>query len=399
MGSLASELIRINSILLLIYAVYLLMSNRGNTLLNRLLAGVFISRFALDFITLIFISKFFIFHSKLIFLIPSITFLGPACTYFYVRTYLKDESRLHKWDWLHFLPSLLVLVNMMPALLSSSIDANGMAIANGLIFGSSGNTNLTLFISLKAQLFCRIILTFLYFGFSWKILIQHLSQKSHQIIGAIKYWLLFFLIVGSLLLIIAAIGTAHLFITGNYFYTQLNRPLIALILIFLTISYMLYPIWQPVVLYGNISFPEIIALEVTNKIKEIKPSVNPSEKIERNIPLLTLEQIDNYIVHFGQFMEDKKPFLKADLNLALLARQLEMPEHHLTYVLNHILKQKFRDCINGYRIQHFIKEYPAKANDFTVDSFALMTGFNTKKTFYSAFTKETGQTPAAYFKS
>jgi len=399
MGPLASELIRINSILLLIYSVYLLMSTRGNPLLNRLLAAVFISRVALDFITLIFISNYFSFHSKLIFLIPSITFLGPACTFFYVRTYLGDESKLHKWDWLHFLPSLLVFVNMLPALLSSSIEANGMAIANSLIFGSSSNRNLTLFMPLKAQLFVRIILTFLYFGFSWKILIQHLSQKSHQISWAIKYWLLFFLIVGSLLLIIASIGMAHLFITGSYFYTQLNRPMIALILIFLTIIYMLYPIWQPVVLYGNISFPEIMAVKANNEMKDMKSGVNTYEKVERIASFLPKEQIDNYIVHFGQFMENKKPFLKSDLNLALLARQLEMPEHHLTYILNHILKQKFRDCINGYRIHHFIKEYPAKSNEFTVDSFALMIGFNTKKTFYSAFTKETGQTPAAYFKS
>jgi hypothetical protein len=49
---------------------------------------------------------------------PLFILVGPVL-YFYVRGLLRDDYRLSKLDWLHFVPAFLLFINIMPHLFSS----------------------------------------------------------------------------------------------------------------------------------------------------------------------------------------------------------------------------------------------------------------------------------------
>lgn len=52
---------------------------------------------------------------------PFFIMVGPVL-YFYVRGVLRDDYRLSKLDWLHFVPAFLLFINIMPHLFSSFAD-------------------------------------------------------------------------------------------------------------------------------------------------------------------------------------------------------------------------------------------------------------------------------------
>jgi AraC-like DNA-binding protein len=150
------------------------------------------------------------------------------------------------------------------------------------------------------------------------------------------------------------------------------------------------------VLYGNMLFSE------TAKMKSEELPVSTAE--ENEIPvlssfLLTEEHIRLYKSSLTHFMETEKPFFDQDLSLQKMARLMDFPSHHLSWFLNQVLELNFRDYINRYRINYFIETYSSNAGQYTTEAMALKAGFKTRSTFYAAFKKETGQTPASYFKN
>jgi carbon starvation protein CstA len=45
--------------------------------------------------------------------LPLSYLLGPLL-FFYVKTTLADNSKLEKWDWLHLLPAVFIVINCLP---------------------------------------------------------------------------------------------------------------------------------------------------------------------------------------------------------------------------------------------------------------------------------------------
>lgn len=98
-----------------------------------------------------------------------------------------------------------------------------------------------------------------------------------------------------------------------------------------------------------------------------------------------------------QLMNDKRVYLQPDLTLPQLASQLDCSVNHLSQAINAGFGVGFFDFINQYRIQEATAmlctngpEAPAILN------IALSVGFNSTSTFYAAFKKSTGQTPAQF---
>jgi hypothetical protein len=108
--------------LLILFAIHLLTTGQGNVFLNRLLSLFYIGR-AIQNILFLTISQGQSFYSSFIFGInPVVSFLSPVICYLYVKGFIKDETKLKKWDWLHFIPAVLVLINMIPFYVSSTAE-------------------------------------------------------------------------------------------------------------------------------------------------------------------------------------------------------------------------------------------------------------------------------------
>jgi len=93
-------------------------------------------------------------------------------------------------------------------------------------------------------------------------------------------------------------------------------------------------------------------------------------------------------------MLEEKPFLDAQLRIADLARQLDMPVHHLSQTINRCAGESFSDFINRYRVNEaktLLEEGEKPVSAITFDD-----GFNSQSACYRHFKNFTGQTPKQY---
>jgi len=98
-------------------------------------------------------------------------------------------------------------------------------------------------------------------------------------------------------------------------------------------------------------------------------------------------------------MRSEKPFLDSELTLAGLAERLAVPPRQLSQAINGGLGRNFLDFVNGFRVEeakHYLEDPQEKRSILDI---ALLAGFNSKSAFYTAFKRQTGQTPSAYRQS
>lgn len=152
--------------------------------------------------------------------------------------------------------------------------------------------------------------------------------------------------------------------------------LISLSVLSITIFFVLKALYQPELFTG-----------INLNLKPIKSA------IEKNVPK------NEYLKKLTLFMEKEKPYLDFELTLQKLAFQTNIPERELSILINHHLGKHFFDFINEYRINYakVILENPDK-KDITVLEVLYQVGFNSKSSFYTAFKKNTNQTPTQFRK-
>lgn len=115
---------------------------------------------------------------------------------------------------------------------------------------------------------------------------------------------------------------------------------------------------------------------------------------------LSPDQMDSVKSQLSQLMEEDNIYLQPDLTLPELAEQLDCSVNHLSQVINAGFGMSFFDYLNQYRVKEAMTLLDPDAGDAaTVLSVALQVGFNSTSTFYVAFKKVTGQTPAQYRRS
>jgi AraC-like DNA-binding protein len=181
--------------------------------------------------------------------------------------------------------------------------------------------------------------------------------------------------------------TTILFLVGNSFVTirdYMDISAVSLAYLNLVISvfalsvicwFVLKALYQPQLFVG-----------INIDLVPFKPATEFANKESKEIKKLTL------------FMEREKPYLDDQLTLQKLADRIEMPEKNVSKLINQQLGKHFFDFINQYRIQES-KKLLSDKTALTVLEIVYQLGFNSKSSFYTAFKKETGQTPTAYRKS
>ena len=97
------------------------------------------------------------------------------------------------------------------------------------------------------------------------------------------------------------------------------------------------------------------------------------------------------------FMRAERPFLDPRLSLDDLAAALGIPGRDLSKLISVSSGGNFYQFINGYRVNEARRLLGDPAERRTsVEAIGLMSGFRSRSTFYDAFRRETGQTPAQY---
>ncbi len=97
-------------------------------------------------------------------------------------------------------------------------------------------------------------------------------------------------------------------------------------------------------------------------------------------------------------MEDGQVYKDASIKLPIIAKKIKTTPHRLSQFLNDNLNKSFNQYVNEYRVEA-AKDLILNKDHLTLEAIGYEVGFNSRSTFYSAFKKYTGLTPAAYKKS
>jgi AraC-like DNA-binding protein len=204
---------------------------------------------------------------------------------------------------------------------------------------------------------------------SFKKLYQENYSSNHHLIYK---WLLqttiLFLIGNSFVTI------RHFLSSGSLSLTYINL-IISFFALFVICWFVLKALYQPQLFVG-------IDIDLTPTSPVTKLQVPPPEELQ----LLIL------------YMRTEKPYLEDQLTLQKLAKGINLPEKQLSQLINQHIGKHFFDYINEFRIEE-AKKLLTEQSELTVLEILYQIGFNSKSSFYTAFKKETGQTPIAYRKS
>jgi len=135
------------------------------------------------------------------------------------------------------------------------------------------------------------------------------------------------------------------------------------------------------ILYKNPKFFQVIKKKYQNSKLDTKSML----AIKTNIDTL---------------LKDEQLYLNKNMSIDLLASKLNERSHHISQTFSDYIQQNFNDYINSRRIEHAKKLlHDTSYNRYKIEAIANESGFNNKVTFYSAFSKFEGTTPAKFRKA
>ena len=97
----------------------------------------------------------------------------------------------------------------------------------------------------------------------------------------------------------------------------------------------------------------------------------------------------------NELMESERLYKDANLKLSDVAQKLNVLPHYLSQFINDNLEKNFTNFLNEFRIEE-AKNLIQRDSHLKLESIGYECGFNSKSTFYSAFKKVTGTTPARF---
>lgn len=130
-----------------------------------------------------------------------------------------------------------------------------------------------------------------------------------------------------------------------------------------------------------------------------KRTITSIQKESTDKNTMSLKHKDEYIEKLEKLMIEDRIFLDKNLKQEDLARQLNTNMSYISKLFNSHYKMRFNDYINEYRIKEACMLIASKDhNHYTIDQLYNKVGFKTRSTFYNAFKKFTGSSPANYIK-
>ena len=386
------------SLLGILLPLVLLYFNKGYLTANRYLSAFFF------FSSLYLLENFYFFYgtslNKIAFFTNVHAFfylIGPFA-FFYVRSILRDNSKLSKTDYLHFALFVISFIGYVPYFFSS-LD-HKLLVAQNLY---SENWDISPFHLNKILLHeidqvLNVLHTYVYSFSLWYLLWHYKNSTKRSIIQSKQYelvrnWLLIF---ASFLTVITinftlAMASIWLYDDKSIFLNNASVALLFASLVYLGMN--LVVLFFPHIMYG---LPLKLSKSLLVKTIEISPrsfknvddgyideSQRPADKKE--LQLFTDDYIKNIVTTLKSFKE-KKIYLDAQCKLSQISSEYDIPSHHLTYYFNDIEKISFSDWRNTLRIEHaIILINNGETKDFTLESLSLKCGFASQNTFIRAF--------------
>lgn len=379
-------------------------------------------------------------YSKSVFLISIVyqnfgfpTYLiGPAL-YLYIRSVLSDNSSLRKWDILHLIPALLFLIAVLPYTFTPY--AHKLEIARQIAGNERGMafikpTLIYRFLSAEFIYQSRPVHLLIYTLWSMAMVGHYFWRRQSSMVMKHQRYMIRWLIVllsFTLIMVLAHMIQVHLAfaLPTRFFYT------LSLIHLFAGVGFAglnISPFFFPGILYGmprfrqpaapvnrtTVSLPDQMpAVPETNTHSTEalpKDSAAPSfveqgagtaglgvQEKPKPPPAFESDYLAAIRFKVMRCMEEDKPYLHQECNVAFLSKLINIPAHHLAYFFREEMRQPFNEFRNQWRVgyaKNMIRN--GKAREMTLEAIGLASGFSSRITFINAFKKTEGIPPGVY---
>lgn len=309
---------------------------------------------------------------------------GPL-SYLFIRNLLTADNRFYKVDWLHFIPFLLHLIELLPFYFSSSaykIEMLQGMMANGDRFGVYEG-----FLSSYWHSVIKFAQMFIYNIAQWILLVNFNNTRNKffkESNRLVINWVTFLNTSGFIMLFAVQFHRIFLSTVGSFI------PNFADIIFYLHfVLVWFYLVYKP---------------DLLNGIKLISVVPEKDAESSKNVSLIKSRkdlEYEEVVRKIEIRMQADQPFLNSELSLAALAASVYVPDYKVSRALKHKFGLTFPEYVNRYRIA-YIEENVNHNPDwryYTVEGMAFSAGFNSRNAFYTSFRKIKGITPTDYFKS
>jgi AraC-like DNA-binding protein len=322
-------------------------------------------------------------------------YLFAPCSYLYVRLSLSGRNQFHKNDWIHLILPLLAFIDIVPYMFKSPDEKQHIVD----LIAADPHWNMYYpyaFITQADHYIVRSMQMAFYLIFQWRVLVKYKAAAAFK---AQQKWFYFYNAVVTLTALVVMAGlTRALYESPRAMFEGILPVMVSAGIFLLGISFFL----RPEQLYGTAFHSGHGQLDVQDpaidKASLSKTGNNSqSEPAETKEITLTEEQLTLYSRKLERKMLVQECFREKGMTAAKLAGKLNISPRYLSALLKQHYQLRFNDFINAYRID-FIKDKLDRGEwkNVTFDALAEDAGFTSRSTFYAAFKKKTGLTPATY---
>lgn len=338
-------------------------------------------------------NKYFI-AIMLVHFTPLYLLLGPLF-YFYVRGVLNDDHTLSKKDLIHFIPAIIILINISPYLLYS-FDQKLLFASDVMANPLNIFKNKFLLFSPTTSFISRPIIIITYIFPSAVLLYKYKLNENYKDIQSkfIFRWLFSLIFITLLLysafLFFSIIGynTQNIFEANTRTIYILDATAVGLILLNFSLFFF------PNILYGLPQLDYSILMQKQSPIEIIDAFKKEPKSFEISDDKLNLlkSKIDAYLLSF--------PYINNNFTLSVMSAETDIPAHHLSYYLNEHLQINFNTWKNNLRINHVIDLIKKGSYEtLTLDALSKQSGFGSRSSFINSFKLKTGLTPSEYIQN
>lgn len=304
--------------------------------------------------------------------------------YLYIRMTVLDENKLRWPDLLHTIPALLHLVEYLPYHLLPA-DVKHQIVESILNDPLGGFGHQEGWLPSYAHNIIRGVLGMAY-SVAMIVLLRGIRKRRPEgevLFPELSRWLWVF----SLMLLVFSASLIVILLLPHFFSSNMLAFCMYFWLSATQIVTSLTLLGNPTILYG-------MPKPLPQKLPVHTVSDHGAKQQDDSAGTLYTEYLDL----INRFMAEQKPFLKARYSLNELSRDLGIPDHHISFVLNHLLHTRFSDYMNMSRI-HYL-EQKVKTEDvshLSLEGLAKEAGFGSRITFIRAVQRHTGKNPSDFF--
>ena len=318
----------------------------------------------------------------------SIIYLVAPCAYLYIRNIFEPENRYRKFDWIHFVPFVVILLLLTNISLRNPASIQ-RALADSSVnwFVNAEDADIYYYLSVAKNLlwvFYTVLQCLCIMDFE-RTKSPHLNY-NYRLINWVKVLNITLIVLFGSLLVQRILNIS--FISLDFVNDTTMSFILLITLIFL--------IFNPHILY-SLEHGGVSISEYTPPYTRLNTDIINSNELGVK-SLFNSKKKDEYLLILDDVITKTKPYLNKGITVKDLSEQTGIPAHHLSYLISSEFSLHFQDYINFNRIE-YLKSHidDIEWKRLTLEGICWEIGFTSRTTFFRAFIKFTGLSPSEYF--